>query len=197
MKVDVQRLEQRAGGGRTRTEAGYVLCETRHFNHGGEFTHRSLAINSPHMKAALRRVIGEYPGVSATTAEVRLRSPYRCLFHNLDELKGELEDLKVRRKVEEEMRVMNMEVERMRQIDYEEDGSGEFPEEDEGRAGVDYQQAREVEDEAVEHLEFLIAFVEQEFEDEINDGKNYLPEGLITYETYASAKVQNAGFSVL
>jgi hypothetical protein len=48
---------------------------------------------------------------------------------------------------------------------------------------LDDQRARQLENEAIEHLELLIVFVEQEFEDVICDGKNYLPEGLITYET--------------
>jgi len=91
---------------------------------------------------------------------VRLQAPYRCLFHYLEELRGELEGRRGRRKVGGEMGMS----------DGEECGE---------RKG---EKAQEVETESIEHLEFLLEFIEEEFKDVIFETRNYLPEGLISYE---------------
>ncbi|RPA95716.1 P-loop containing nucleoside triphosphate hydrolase protein [Choiromyces venosus 120613-1] len=134
MKVSLKRTDQ--PGETTDRGADHVLCETRHFNAQGDFTHRSLNINSPHLKDALHGIIGDYPGISFRTENVHLRAPYRCLFHYLDELRRELEEQKIRRK-----------------------------------------------NESIEHLEFLVGFIEEEFEEVRFEAGNYLPEGLVSYES--------------
>jgi len=144
----------------------HILCETRHFNAQGDFTHRTLNINSAHLKVALRRIIGEYPGVAFRTENVRLQAPYRCLFHYLEELRGELEGRRGRRKVGGEMGVAAGKVGGM--SDGEEERKGE--------------KAQELESESIEHLAFLVEFIEEEFKDVIFETRNYLPEGLISYE---------------
>ena len=162
-------------------DTDHILYETRHFNAQGEFTHRSLNINSPHVKDTLRRIIGEYPGATFRTENVRLQAPYRCLFHYLEELRRELEEQRGRRKVEGEMRVMNREVGR--------EVGGMSDDEERGESKGDDRLAlekktRELVNESIEHLEFLVEFIEEEFKEARFEAENYLPEGLISYEKY-------------
>lgn len=56
-----------------------------------------------------------------------------------------------------------------------------------GRKGEEKQvleKARELLNESIEHLEFLIEFIEEEFKEVRFEAENYLPEGLISYEKY-------------
>lgn len=46
------------------------------------------------------------------------------------------------------------------------------------------EKAQELESESIEHLAFLVEFIEEEFKDVIFETRNYLPEGLIPYERY-------------
>ena len=43
------------------------------------------------------------------------------------------------------------------------------------------EKAQELENESIEHLAFLIEFIEEEFKDVMFETRNYLPEGLISY----------------
>jgi len=168
LKVSLKRTDE--PGQTTDYGTDHVLCEIRHFNAQGDFTHRSLNINSAHLKDALRRIVGEYPGVTFRTENVRLRAPYRCLFHYLEELRGELEGWRGRRKVEGEGRGTNGE------------GEGGFGGEDGGweRRGLE-RNSQELENESIEHLKFLVEFIEEEFKEVTFEARNYLPEGLVSY----------------
>lgn len=74
------------------------------------------------------------------------------------------------------MRAMNREV---GSISDEEEGGG-------GRKGGDKlaleKKAHELLNESIEHLEFLIEFIEEEFKEVKFETENYLPEGLVSYE---------------
>ena len=41
---------------------------------------------------------------------------------------------------------------------------------------------RELMNESIEHLEFLVEFIEEEFKEVRFEAENYLPEGLVSYE---------------
>lgn len=181
LKESLKRTDQ--PGQTTDRSTDHILRETRHLNSQGDFTHRSLNINSPHLKNALRRIIGEYPGVTFRTENVRLQAPYRCLFHYLEELRRELEEQRIRRKVEGEMRGMNREVGREVEgmSDEEEGGGGGGGRKGEDKHGLEGK-APELMNESIEHLEFLVEFIEEEFKEVRFEAENYLPEGLVSYE---------------
>jgi hypothetical protein len=111
--------------------AKYVLCLTRLFDRKGRYTGSQLEIKSPHMKQILRHAIGDYPGVSFYTKDIKLGVQPKAFFHYLSEIKGEVDTL---------------------------------------------------EGEAREHGDFLVQYIEDQFEDIIKEYTNLLGQGLMTYE---------------
>ncbi|KAI5783678.1 P-loop containing nucleoside triphosphate hydrolase protein [Geopyxis carbonaria] len=71
----------------------WVLCEVRHYDDKGVYTHSRLDIKSPILKEILKRVIGNYPGISFSTDKINLMLPAQCLFLYLNEIKAECKSL--------------------------------------------------------------------------------------------------------
>lgn len=68
----------------------FALCVTRQYDQSNEWVQRtSLQVNSPALKAVLRDVIGDFPGISFHTKDITIDFPPRCLYHYLPELKTE------------------------------------------------------------------------------------------------------------
>ena len=72
-------------------EIAFVL--TRKYDQFRDLGKTTLAIRSPYVKKALRKVIVRYPGVDFRAAVVVLDGPPRCLFHYRKKLKKYLETL--------------------------------------------------------------------------------------------------------
>jgi hypothetical protein len=72
----------------------WAIQLVRYFNNEGEHTHTMLSVKSPHMKALLKRVIGDkYPDVSFLTADITVESPPKACYHYLPELRAEVKTL--------------------------------------------------------------------------------------------------------
>lgn len=142
----------------------YILCDIRSFDPKQRPYHRSLEIKSKHLKAILAKVIGDYPGVSFHTAAIKLSYPLNSLYHYLEELKEELEAIK-------SANASNIE---------ENDTNGKVKE----KMGdqKEEKQSKEDAEEAISHLEYLIDYVENEFDEVIKEVANLLPQGLISYD---------------
>ncbi|RDL38442.1 uncharacterized protein BP5553_02782 [Venustampulla echinocandica] len=63
-----------------------ALALTRYYDHDKVLDYTSLEIRSPHVKAALRKVIPLYPGVNLHANKVTIRGIPKCLFHYRQEL---------------------------------------------------------------------------------------------------------------
>jgi len=63
-----------------------ALVLTRYYDHDKVLDFTLLEIRSPHVKAALRKVILMYPGVNLHANKVTIRGIPRCLFHYRQEL---------------------------------------------------------------------------------------------------------------
>ncbi|KAI5838547.1 hypothetical protein DFP73DRAFT_580620 [Morchella snyderi] len=188
MEVAVKHLEKRFDeqGHRYLTEPGseppkkatedqwanYILCEIRHFSWEQKVCQRSLEVKSKHLKAVLRKVIGEYPGVSFRTAAIKLTFPLNSLYHYLEELKAELEVMK-------KANAPDAEKEKEKEKEKEETNGDanektKNPEEE--------KLSKEDTEEAIVHLDYLVKYLEIEFDEVIKDVANLLPQGLISYE---------------
>ncbi|KAF8522068.1 P-loop containing nucleoside triphosphate hydrolase protein [Trichophaea hybrida] len=129
MRVEVKNLEERIEMGSkfirepprraarkpvsTEQWSAYVLAVTRHFNDDNKFSHRTLEINSPLIKSALKELIGDYPGQSYNTDKISVLLPAWSLFHYLPELKTsailegeEINDYRIGGKMPENVVVM-------------------------------------------------------------------------------------------
>lgn len=73
-------------------EMAFVL--TRKYDQYRELEQTTLAIRSPHAKAALQKVIVRYPGIDFHAAVVVITGDPRCLFHYRKELKAYLDALR-------------------------------------------------------------------------------------------------------
>lgn len=72
----------------------WALQLVRYFNADGDYTFTELSVKSPHMKALLKRVIGDkYPGVSFLMEEITVDSPPKACYHYLPELRAEVKKL--------------------------------------------------------------------------------------------------------
>lgn len=65
-----------------------ALVLTRFYDKEKDLEYTELAINSPHIKAALRKVVSEYPGVNLQTKEIVIRDAQKCFFHYRKELQA-------------------------------------------------------------------------------------------------------------
>lgn len=180
MKVTVKHLEERIDdqyhrhiieAGSKRPEkakpdrwAGYILCEVSHFDFNQKFTHRTIEINSDQLKESLKKIIGDYPGISFETRKIKLSFPLRCLYHYLDELTTHLESL-------EDAKDSGR--------DRQKDGSKGKMRATEAANEEKIQGDAEA---AIKHLAFFIRFVKTEFQDTITDCKNLTRHGLMNYE---------------
>jgi hypothetical protein len=63
-----------------------ALVLTRYYDHDKVLDYTILEIRSPHLKAALRKVIPLYPGVNLHAKKVTIRDIPKCLFHYRQEL---------------------------------------------------------------------------------------------------------------
>ncbi|KAH8145615.1 uncharacterized protein LAJ45_10416 [Morchella importuna] len=182
MEVTVKHLEKRFDdqGHRYLTEPGseppkkatedkwanYILCEITHFNWEQKVCQRSLEVKSKHLKAVLRKVIGDqYPGVSFRTVAIKLSFPLNSLYHYLEELKAELEVMKKASAADTEKK------------EETNGGANEKPKNPE-----EEKLSKEDAEEAIAHLEYLVNYLEIEFDEVIKDVANLLPQGLISYE---------------
>lgn len=185
MEVTVKHLEKRFDeqGHRYLTEPGseppkkatedkwanYILCEIRHFNWEQKVYQRSLQVKSNHLKAVLRKVIGEYPGVSFRTPAIKLTFPLNSLYHYLEELKAELEVMKKANAADAEA-----------DAEKKEETNGDANEKP--KNAEEEKPSKEDAEEAITHLEYLINYLEIEFDEVIQDVANLIPQGLISYE---------------
>lgn len=164
----------------------YILCELRHFDYEHKFDRRTLEIKSNHLKEFLRNFIGEYPGISFKTDKIKLDFPLRCLYHYLDDLTAELE-VKKQKQAEgskNELKVQNNkkdEKKKSKKDSKREESTIAEANRKTGAANLE-ESSQEDTGEAIEHLEFFIQFISNEFQETIADCKNLLPHGLITYE---------------
>lgn len=174
MLIEVKHLEERIERGvsfireppRVRSPpsnnwSSYALTVTRHFNEDNKFSHRTLQINSPHIKSVLKEVIGDYPGQSYNTENISLVLPAWSLFHYLDDLK--------------KLTVLGG------------DGSGGVKLcRDDGLSGMSdmKEDGNESEDSVAgrrDHLKCMVSWLDDEFKDILSNYKNLVCEGLITY----------------
>lgn len=157
----------------------YILCDLRYFNYNQEFTGRTLEIKSNQLKQLLKNVIGDYPGNSFKTPKIKLNFPLKCLYHHLDELAAELDVMKKAETSAKEVKVGNS-PEGGQKGGHK--NKGDFG--DREGATKDNAEINILDDlEAViEHLEFFIQYVKNEFQETITDCNSLLPHGFITYE---------------
>jgi hypothetical protein len=67
-------------------DSAFVL--TKHYYRDNQVaSYTRLEVRSPHVRAALRAVIKEYPGVTFDKARIIMRDETRCLFHYRNELR--------------------------------------------------------------------------------------------------------------
>lgn len=120
----------------TISRSKFALCLVRHITGDQDrprFQKISLQINSQHLKTILNNTISNYPGVSFSTKDVIIASPYHVLFHYRKELEAQRHEV-------------------------------------------------ETEPEALQHLNLLLDFVNEEFKDTIRETNNLVEQGMITYE---------------
>lgn len=67
-------------------ESALVLI--RYYDKWKELEFTELEIRSPHIKAALRKVISKYPGVNLQARDLVIRDAQKCLFHYRKELQA-------------------------------------------------------------------------------------------------------------
>lgn len=67
-------------------DSAFVLTK-HYFRDNKVASHTQLEVRSPHVRAALRAVIKEYPGVTFDKARIIMRDETRCLFHYRNELR--------------------------------------------------------------------------------------------------------------
>lgn len=167
--------------------ASYMLCDLRYFDYNQKFNKRTLEIKSDQLKQLLKNIIGDYPGNSFKTPKIILNFPLRCLYHYLDEMTAELDVMKKAETSIKEVKVGDSREGRKKKShnNKRDVGSGE-----EKTKGVTKDDAEIKEEEnilddpeaAIEHLEFFIQYVKNEFQETITDCNSLLPHGFITYE---------------
>ncbi|KAF4625884.1 hypothetical protein G7Y89_g12277 [Cudoniella acicularis] len=67
-------------------DSAFVL--TRYYTKDKELDYTELEVRSPHIRAALRAVIKEYPGLTFDTGKIIIRDEPKCLFHYRNELRA-------------------------------------------------------------------------------------------------------------
>lgn len=67
-------------------DSAFVLTK-HYFKDNKVASYTQLEVRSPHVRAALRTVIKEYPGVTFDKARIIMRNEMRCLFHYRNELR--------------------------------------------------------------------------------------------------------------
>lgn len=166
--------------------AEYILCELRHFDYNQKFTHRTLEIKSDQLKELLRNMIGDYPGNSFKTPKIKLNFPLRCLYHYLDEMAAKLDVMKA------ETSNKAAEGEQSKKDGKKKGGkrnnTGYIGKEKmvrvtgEAKSEIIDESIQQDPEAAIEHLEFFIHFIKNEFQETITDCNNLLPHGFITYD---------------
>lgn len=157
----------------------YVLCDMRHFDYSQKFTNRTLEIKSDQLKQLLKGIIGDYPGNSFKTPKIKLNFPLKCLYHHLDELTAELDVMKKAETSIKEVKVGDSPEGEQKKGHKNKGDLGNGEEKTKGGAEIDILDDPE---EAIEHLEFFIQYVKNEFQETITDCNSLLPHGFITYE---------------
>jgi hypothetical protein len=64
-----------------------ALVLTRYYRRNKELEYTELEVRSPHIRAALRTVIKEYPGMSFGTGKIIIIDELKCVFHYRHELR--------------------------------------------------------------------------------------------------------------
>ncbi|KAF2245853.1 hypothetical protein BU26DRAFT_577252 [Trematosphaeria pertusa] len=64
-----------------------ALLVTRYYGRLGELEYTEMEVRSPYIRAALRAVIKEYPGLTFDTGKILIRDELRCIFHYREELR--------------------------------------------------------------------------------------------------------------
>jgi hypothetical protein len=64
-----------------------ALVLTRYYTKSKKLDYTELEVRSPHIRAALRAAINEYPGMSFETGKIIIRDKPECVFHYRNELR--------------------------------------------------------------------------------------------------------------
>jgi hypothetical protein len=64
-----------------------ALLVTRYYDRDRELEYTQMEVKSPYIRAALRAVIKEYPGLTFDTGKILIRDEPRCIFHYREELR--------------------------------------------------------------------------------------------------------------
>lgn len=83
LQAGVSRVEKKP----TERAHDSALVLTRYYRKNKEVEYTELEVRSPHIRAALRTVIKEYPGISFDTGKIIIRNELKCVFHYRSELR--------------------------------------------------------------------------------------------------------------
>jgi hypothetical protein len=64
-----------------------ALLVTRFYDRDKDLEYTQMEVRSPYIRAALRAVVKEYPGLTFDTGSILIRDEPRCIFHYRDELR--------------------------------------------------------------------------------------------------------------